>query len=138
MGGRRLTDDETASLLNESKIAVVCSLNDEETIHAAPVWFGYIDEAIVFITPHNSRKADNIRRDNRVTILIEERSPPRGVMIYGHAEIDEDDPLPIAIEMTEKYMSPDKAKRFAEKGVTEWGLDRVIRVTLDKVITFHY
>lgn len=74
-------------MLIESQIAVVCSHNKNGTIHSMPVWFRYIDDAIVVLTPSDSRKAKNVIRDNRVTILIEEQAPARGVMMYGKAEI---------------------------------------------------
>ena len=59
-------------------------------------------------------------------------------MIYGKAEIDRSDPLPTAVNITEKYMSREKAQRFAENAVFEGGLDLLIRIKLNKMVTFHY
>lgn len=138
MGGRNLSDEETESMLKESRIAVICSQNKNGTIHAMPVWFKYIDNEIVILTPSNSRKARNIQRDNRVTVLIEERGPVRGLMIYGIAEIDRGDPMPTAVNITEKYMSKEKAKSFAESAVFKGGLDLLIRIKPNRMVTFHY
>ena len=138
MGGRNLSDEETESMLKESRIAVICSKNKNGTIHAIPVWFKYIDDEIVILTPSDSRKARNLERDNQVTVLIEERGPVRGLMIYGKGEIDRSDPLPTAVNITEKYMSREKAQRFAENAVFEGGLDLLIRIKLNKMVTFHY
>jgi len=138
MGGRNLSDEETESMLKESRIAVICSQNRNGTIHAMPVWFKYIADEIVILTPSNSRKARNLERDNRVTVLIEERGPVRGLIIYGIAEIDRGDPLPIAVNITEKYMSSEKAKSFAESAVFEGGLDLLIRIKPIRMVTFHY
>ena len=138
MGGRNLSDEETESMLKESRIAVICSKNKNGTIHAMPVWFKYIDDEIVILTPSDSRKARNFERDNQVTVLNEERDPVRGLMIYGKAEIDRSDPLPTAVNITEKYMSREKAQRFAENAVFEGGLDLLIRIKLNKMVTFHY
>jgi len=60
MGGRNLSDEETESMLKESRIAVICSKNKNGTIHAIPVWFKYIDDEIVILTPSVSRKARNL------------------------------------------------------------------------------
>lgn len=138
MGGRNLTDEETESLLKEGRIAVLCTQNKNGTIHAMPVWFKYIDDEIVVLTPRNSRKARNVERDDRVTVLIDERGPVRGLMIYGKAEIDRNDPLPTAINITEKYMSREKAKSFAENAVFEGGLNLLIRIKPERMVTFHY
>jgi len=138
MGGRNLSDEETESMLQESRIAVICSQNKNGTIHAMPVWFKYIDDEIVVLTPSDSRKARNLERDNRVTVLIEERGPVRGLMIYGKAEIDRGDPMSTAINITEKYMASEKAKRFAENAVIEGGLDMLIRIKPQRMVTFHY
>jgi hypothetical protein len=39
MGGRRPGEKETASLIEEARIAVICTQNNDGTIHAVPVWF---------------------------------------------------------------------------------------------------
>ncbi len=117
---------------------MICSQNKNGTIHAIPVWFKYIDDKIVVLTPSDSLKARNLERDNRVTVLIEERGPVRGLMIYGKAEIDRGDPMSTAINITEKYMSSEKAKRFAENAVIEGGLDMLIRIKPQRMVTFHY
>jgi PPOX class probable F420-dependent enzyme len=138
MGGRSLSDEETEAVLKESKIAVICSQNKDGTIHAMPVWFKYIDDEVVVLTPSDSRKAKNIERDNRVTVLIEERDPVRGLMIYGEAEIDGEDPLPTAINLTMKYLAKENAKSFAEKAVKDAGLDLLIRIKPERIVSFHY
>lgn len=138
MGGRYLSDEESASLLKEGRIAVLCSQNKNGTIHAAPVWFKQIGNEIVILTQSDGRKVRNVMRDNRVTVVIEERGPVRGLMIYGKAEIDSSDPIPTAIEITEKYMSSERAKSFALNAVNEGGLDIIVRIKPEHMVSFHY
>jgi len=110
-GGRHLTREEIESFLKEVEIARFCSHNSNETIHAAPVWFKYENEKIVILTPEDSCKAKNVKRDKNVSILIDVEEPPRGVLIYGKAELDNEfDLKPTAIWLCEKYMSKEKAK----------------------------
>ena len=90
MGGRYLSGEETESLLKEGKIAVFCSSNRDGTIHGMPVWFKYSENEIVVLTPSDSRKARNVERDERVTLLIEDREVMKGVLVYGKALIDRD------------------------------------------------
>jgi general stress protein 26 len=110
-GGRHLTREEIESFLKEAKIARFCSHNNDETIHAAPVWFKYENGIIVILTPDHSCKARNVKRNKNVSILIDVEKPPRGVLIYGKAELDNEfDLKPTAIWLCEKYMSKEKAK----------------------------
>jgi PPOX class probable F420-dependent enzyme len=116
MGGRYLTKEEIESLLEEAKIARFCSLNDDGTIHAAPVWFKYENGKIVIVTPDQSVKARNVKRDENVTILIDVANQlTRGVLIYGTAELDnESDLKPTLISICEKYMSKEEARNYAD------------------------
>ena len=110
-GGRHLTSEEIESFLKEAKIARFCSHNNDKTIHSVPVWFKYENGIIVIITPDHSVKARNVKRNKTVSILIDVEKPPRGILIYGKAELDNEfDLKPTAIWLCEKYMSKEKAK----------------------------
>ena len=122
-----LTDEETDSLLREAKIARFCTFNKDGTIHAAPVWYVYQDGRIIVCTPEASRKARNIRRNKKVTILLdtsEGEAPPRCAIVYGEAELQDytSDMIPELASFSEKYMPKEKAEAYA-KGVfklTKW------------------
>jgi general stress protein 26 len=63
------------------------------------------------LTPDHSVKARNVKRNKTVSILIDVEKPPRGILIYGKAELDNEfDLKPMAIWLCEKYMSKEKAK----------------------------
>jgi len=115
--GRHLTREQIESFLREAEIARFCSLNDDGTIHAAPVWFKYDNGKIVILTPAHSCKARNVKHNKNVSILIDVTAPTRGVLIYGTAEareLDNEFELePTAISMCEKYMPKEEAKRRA-------------------------
>lgn len=137
MGGRRLEKAELETILEESRIARICCLNEDGTIHATPVWYKYKNGKIVFLTPDHSRKARNIKRNKNVTILIDEVKPARGVMIYGTAELDYGNILPTAITICEKYMEKEKAKDFAEM-LAEKVMDLIVSVKPERMVTFHF
>ena len=115
--GRHLTKEQIESFLKEAKTARFCSLNDDGTIHAAPVWFRYENGEIVILTPAHSCKARNVKHNKNVSILIDMEAPTRGVLIYGIAEeraLDNEFELePAAVSMCEKYVSKEEAKRRA-------------------------
>jgi len=138
-GGRYLTREETESFLKEAKIARFCSLNDDGTIHAAPVWFKYENGKIVVMTPDHSVKARNVKRDKNVTILIDVANQlTRGVLIYGTAELDnESDLKPTGISIGEKYMSKEEARDYADAiySKTKW---LKITVKPERMASFDY
>jgi general stress protein 26 len=109
-GGRHLTTEEIDIFLTETKIARFCCLNNDGTIHATPVWFLYTNKQFLIVTPDQSRKAKNVKRNNSVTILIDTEEPPRGVVIYGIATPETNFKLePTVISLCEKYMSKEQA-----------------------------
>jgi len=73
-----LTDEEIESFLKKAIVARFCSLNEDGTIHAVPVWYSYLEGKIIVATPVVSRKARNVRRNGNVTLLIDD-SETRGV-----------------------------------------------------------
>ncbi len=139
MGGRRLEKDELESVLEESRIARICCHNEDGTIHATPVWYKYINGNIVFVTVDRSIKGRNLKRNKNVTVLIDVREPAaKGVMIYGTAELEYGDTFPMSLTICEKYLEKEKAKSFAEMMVSETGIDLIVTVKPERMITFHF
>ena len=137
-GGRHLEEGEIESLLRDARIARFCCLNRDGTIHATPVWYIYEDGEIVLLTPGRSRKARNVERDDRVTILVDEEKPRgRGVMVYGRAELGRGDAMAVATRIAEKYMPRERVEEFAA-GAVERGVDLIVRVTPERMSSFQF
>lgn len=103
--------------------------------HVVPVWFIIDGDTLVFTTWHTTVKASNIRRDPRVSICVDEETPPYAfVMLEGTASISQqpDELLEIATRIGGRYMGEDLAESFGRRNAVEG--EWVIRVTLDKVI----
>lgn len=118
-----LTREEISAFLEKAKIARICSVNKDGTIHAVPVWFNYDNDTIVIGTPKNSRRGRNIKRNNNVTVLIDEVGPPtRGVIIYGKASMDDKDMDQAAHSIFSRYMSEKEARGYWKglSELTEW------------------
>lgn len=135
-GGRRLERDEIETLLKEAKIARVCCLNEDGTIHSTPTWFRYEEGTIRIPIPGDSRKARNIMRNKNVTILIDVVNPPKGAIIYGKALLDDVDVLSKAIRVNEKYQTNEEAKATIEKFLK--GTDYILTVKTERIASFHY
>jgi hypothetical protein len=136
-GGRYLEQKETETLLQEARIVRFCCHNEDGTIHATPVWYKYENEKIMIAIPSRSRKARNVKRNKDVTVLIDTVNPINGVIIYGTAELDDNNVLARAISINEKYLPKDKAKSYAE-GSFKSGLDRIMIVNPNRMTTFHF
>jgi nitroimidazol reductase NimA-like FMN-containing flavoprotein (pyridoxamine 5'-phosphate oxidase superfamily) len=135
-GGRRLERDEIETLLEEAKIARVCCHNQDGTIHSTPTWFRYEDDTIRIPIPSDSRKARNIKRNENVTILVDVVKPPKGVMVYGKALLDDVDVMSKAIRVNEKYQTNEEAKTTIEKFLKE--TDYILTVKTERIASFHY
>lgn len=117
------TDNEIEEFLKTAKIARICSHNKDGTIHAVPVWYNYENGKIIIGTPKASRRARNIRRNNNVTVLIDEVGPPtRAAIIYGKASTDEENMDQAAHSIFSRYMSEEEARGYWKglSELTEW------------------
>ena len=136
-----MTKEEIESLLKEAKYARFCSHNKDGTIHATPVWFRYENGQIIIVTPEASRKARNVRRDNRVTILVDisgGEAGARGVTIYGKAELEpQNSPTADSISWAEKYWSKDEAEQYV-KAMCK--LTSLVKITIkpERLASFDY
>lgn len=90
----RMTDDERATFIEEQKSLQVACLGRDGSPHLSTLWFGVIDGKLVFETYTRSQKIVNLRRDPRITVLLEdglEYERLRGVMIKGTATLVDDE-----------------------------------------------
>jgi PPOX class probable F420-dependent enzyme len=133
-----LSPDEVLEFLNYVTVARVCSHNKDGSIHAAPVWFFYEGGKVIFGTPIDSVKAANIKRDNRVTLLVDSEGPPtRGVIIYGEAEISDENMNEIALKIFNRRMNSQRALDYREGlfKLTKWV---AVTVTPKKIASYDY
>ena len=88
-----MSDDEIALYIARSRTATMATVGPTGQPHLVAMWYAVIDGAIWFETKARSQKAVNLRRDNRITVSIEDGltyDSLRGVAIEGTAEIVED------------------------------------------------
>lgn len=88
-----MDDDEIAAFIAASRTATMATIGPSGTPHLVAMWFAVIDGVIWFETKTRSQKAVNLRRDPRISCLIEDGLTYdclRGVALEGTAEIVED------------------------------------------------
>jgi PPOX class probable F420-dependent enzyme len=88
-----MTQDEVAAFLVAERRAHVATINADGTPHLVPLTYVLLDGRMAFWTDPRSRKVVNLRRDPRMTCLVEagsEFAEFRAVQLTGRAELSED------------------------------------------------
>ena len=116
-----MDDDEIAAFIERSRTATMATVGPNGTPHLVAMWFGVIDGQIWFETKARAQKTVNLRRDNRITVMIEAGltyDQLRGVSIEGTGEIVEDPDTiwKVGVDVWERYNGPytDEMKPFVE------------------------
>ena len=104
----RLSAEEAWELVTEAHTGIFVTLRRDGLPIALPTWFAVLDRQIYLQTPARSKKVARVRRDPRVSFLVEagERwAELRAVHLIGRAElVDDQDALArVAAEMERKY-----------------------------------
>jgi PPOX class probable F420-dependent enzyme len=116
-----MSHDEIVQYLERSRTAVMVTNGPSGHPHAVAMWYAVVDGAIWFETKAKSQKAVNLRRDPKITVLIEDGhtyDTLRGVSLEGTAEIvDDADALwSVGVSVWERYNGPytDEMKPLVE------------------------
>ena len=89
----KMTPEEIDAFLHEKHTATMCTLMPDGSIHAVGMWYGFFEGDIALESKAKAQKVVNLRRDPRITVLVEtgdSYDQLRGVSIRGTAEIIED------------------------------------------------
>lgn len=136
-----MDEEDFISLFEEALYARLGTINEDGTIHIAPVYFRYQDGQILMATQDPSRKVRNIKRNNKVSILIDITDVPyRGALIYGTAELDYEDIIPKRIAIFQRRSwapTREEGEEYAQKLSNKWKCV-IIRVTPERIASFDY
>jgi PPOX class probable F420-dependent enzyme len=115
-----MTDDEVRVFLTDgTRTAKLATTRANGDPHVAPVWFVVDDDGtIVFNTGVDTVKGRNIQRNPRVSLCVDDETPPFSfVVIDGTAEISEDpDELrTTASRIGGRYMGEDRAEEYGRR-----------------------
>ncbi len=106
-----LTDAEVASYIDNHRTAVLASVGPNGTPHVVAMWYAVIDGRLWFETKAKSQKAQNLRRDPTLSVLLEDGETYdqlRGVSMEGRGIIvDDPDALwQVGVSVWERYTGP--------------------------------
>ena len=105
----RMSDDEIDAFLHERQSMSVATFNHDDTIHLVAMWYGFYQGKPAFETFTKSQKILNLRRDGRISVLVEDGEAYeklRGVEMVGRGEVIDDKGIlhQIASSVVERYM----------------------------------
>lgn len=128
-----MSDEEIIRFLNEQRVATLATIASSGQPHLIAMWYAVIDGALWFETKAKSQKAVNLRRDDRVTVMVETGDTYdtlRGVSLEGRATIvDDPDALwAVGVNVWERYNGP-----YSEevRPMVEFMLTKRVAVRLD-------
>jgi PPOX class probable F420-dependent enzyme len=99
--------EDVRKLVDGPNFAHVATVLPDGAPHSVPVWIGFEDNRIVFLTSPNSRKARNLERDPRLAISITDRNQPhRMAQIRGRMveRVEGDRAWAIIDRLSQKYI----------------------------------
>ncbi|MEV6876687.1 PPOX class F420-dependent oxidoreductase [Amycolatopsis sp. NPDC051128] len=102
---------EITEFLNEQRVATLATVGPSGQPHLVAMWYAVLDGVLWFETKAKSQKATNLRRDSRVTVMVETGDTYdalRGVALEGRATIvDDPDALwAVGVNVWERYNGP--------------------------------
>ncbi|MFZ0835584.1 MAG: PPOX class F420-dependent oxidoreductase [Mycobacterium sp.] len=106
-----MSEDEIDDFVAKSRSGTLATIGPDGQPHLVAMWYAIVDGEIWFETKAKSQKAVNVRRDPRITFLLEAGDTYdtlRGVSFEGSAEIV-DDPqavFRVGVSVWERYTGP--------------------------------
>lgn len=88
-----MTDTEVAELFAEGSKAQVATINPDGTVHLVPMSYVVIEGTVTLWTDPGSQKVANLRRDPRITCLVElgdDFQSFRAVQLVGAGRVSSD------------------------------------------------
>lgn len=137
-----MTETEVAAFLAEPHHLAMCTFNADGSIHAVPMWYGFEGDSVAVHTKARSQKIRNLRRDARMTCLVEAGKAYgelRGVELVGRGEIVEDEARLWAVgeSVYRRYVGPyDESRREALASVLSKRVAVVLRV--ERVVSWDH
>ncbi len=139
----RMTEAEVDAFLEEQRTMAIATIAADGRPHVVAMWYAFVDGALCFWTFAKSQKVVNLRRDSRITCLVEDGdvyANLRGVELVARAHIsdDEDEVLKFGLAESERYqnMPVNEAmiaavKKMANKRV-------VVRLEVERVVSWDH
>jgi PPOX class probable F420-dependent enzyme len=126
-----------AFLTSGTRTAILATTRADGRPHAVPVCFVLEDDDVLFLTNDATAKGRALQRDPRVTLVVDDETPPFAfVIIEGEAQLSRnaDDIDRVAPEIAERYDGADGIEDFVREAHDALGT--LVRVRPTKILAF--
>jgi PPOX class probable F420-dependent enzyme len=137
-----MTDEEVEQFLDGRHTMNVATIGPDGRIHLVAMWYGFLEGAPAFWTYGKSQKILNLRRDPRITALVEDGEQYdelRGVELVGTGTVVEDRERIMALgrSVFERYTGPYSEEM--EPVLEATGAKRlVVKVEVESVVSWDH
>ena len=124
-------------LLRGTKTGKLATVRKDGRPHVVPIWYDLDGDALVFTTGEQSLKYKSMKRDPRVSITVDDQTPPYSyVMIEGAASFSEDPEglLYWATRIGGRYMGEDQAEAYGKRNSTPGEV--IVRIIPSKISAY--
>lgn len=131
----QLTAEQRAFLLKGTRTGKLATVRKDGRPHVVPIWFHLDGDTLVFMTGEKRVKAANMRRDPRVSICVDDETPPYAyIQVEGTASFsdDSDELLKWATLIGGRYMGEDLAEAYGKRNAVPGEL--LVRVTPTRIL----
>ena len=139
-----MTPDELSAYLETGQILNIATLSPSGHPHLVAMWYVMLDGAPVFWTFGKSQKVMNLRRDPKITGLVEtgdSYSELKGAELIGTARIieDYDEIVRIGAAVAVKYNGPGAASEAAMGFIRKQAEKRIgIAIDIERSVTWDH
>ncbi|NHC21611.1 TIGR03618 family F420-dependent PPOX class oxidoreductase [Nocardioides sp. IC4_145] len=116
-----MSDDEVDTFLTQQRSSTVATIGPNGQVHLVAMWYAWLDGHIWLETKAKSQKVVNLRRDPRMSFLVEAGhtyDQLRGVSLEGNGVVidDEQTVWDVCVNVFERYNAPytEELKPFVE------------------------
>jgi PPOX class probable F420-dependent enzyme len=134
---RRFTRREIRRFLRDRRVAVLGTIGKDGQPVLTPIWYLSKGDKLIMRTSRDSVKAQNIMRDPRVSVCVQEERPPyASVTVYGTATIEDERPG-LAAEIAKHYLGAVAGRAYLQIAAqaVEAGPEVMILVTPQRTLT---
>ena len=139
-----MTPEEIDVFLKERRVMNVATLGPTGHPHLVAMWYGFLEGKPAFWTFGKSQKIVNLRRDPRITVLVEDGDryeDLRGVELIGRGTVveDYDRVLELGLSVGERYSGPAARSEAARPFLEAQARKRVVVVIdVEKVVSWDH
>ena len=109
-----LTPAQLNDFLAEPRNAIVATINKDGSPQLTPVGFYWDGTAFYITTTKETVKYQNVKRDPRITITVDQGDDYRTVIAKGKAQVQEEDIWPTTGKLLEKYFGSQAGGTYLE------------------------